>query len=191
MPAEHTMLVGISGIDASGKGYVAEKVAKKLESSSLRIALINIDGWLNLPSVRFSEKDPGVHFYNEALRLDEAFERLIGPLRQNRQIDITADFVDEKATEFRPYRYTFQNIDIIIVEGIFLFKRSHAPLFDLRVWIECSFETALSRAIQRNQEGLSPSETIQAYERIYFPAQKRHFEVDDPRSAVHIFLAND
>ncbi len=30
MPAKHAMLVGISGIDASGKGYVTAKLAEEL-----------------------------------------------------------------------------------------------------------------------------------------------------------------
>ena len=200
VPTEHALLVGISGIDASGKGYVAERLVSDLESHGYRVALIHVDAWLRLPHMRFlqhrapllDEKTPeGTHFYHHALRLDEMFENLILPLKQNREIDLTMDFVDETATGFRPFTYDFKDIDIILLEGIFIFKRAFASLFDLKVWLECSFETALTRAIERRQEGLSLDATIAAYESIYFPAQRLHFEIDDPHREADLRYENE
>ena len=62
--------------------------------------------------------------------------------------------------------------------------------YDFRLWIDCSFETALERAIARSQEGLAPSATIAAYERIYFPAERVHIERDAPRDAADLVYAN-
>jgi uridine kinase len=188
---DRCILAGISGIDASGKGYVARKLADELKVIGRNVALINIDGWLNLPKIRFGNTYPGRHFYHHALRLNEAFERLILPLKQNGEIDITIDLAEESADQFRPHRYEFREIDIILLEGIFLFKRAYTRHFEFKVWIECSFETALSRAIIRNQEGLSPTDTIRAYETIYFPAQRQHFKIDDPQSAADFIVFNE
>lgn len=185
------MLVGISGIDACGKGYVTAKLSQELELKGFSVAVINADGWLNLPHVRFGDRAHGVHFYENALRLDEMFEQLILPLRLNRSIDITADFVDETATEFRPHKYIFQNIDIVLIEGIFLFKKPYGDNFDLKIWIDCSVEAAMTRAVARSQEGLPPDQTIAAYEKIYFPAQRLHFERDLPLAAADLIVQNE
>lgn len=185
-------LVGISGIDASGKGFVTKKLAEQLPG--FKIAVINADGWLNLPHVRFTKgagTDHGRHFYENALRLDEMFERLILPLKQNRSINMTADLAEETATEFRPHTYVFSDIDIILLEGIFLFKPEYIEHFDLRIWVECSFETAMGRAIERSQEGMTADETATAYEAIYFPAQRLHFRLDHPREDSDLILQND
>ena len=190
MPNEQAMLVGISGIDASGKGFVSSKLADEL-AGHLKVAVINADDWLNLPLVRFSETEPGRHFYENALRLDEMFESLIAPLKQNSTVNLTADFLEETSSAFQPHRYFFKDIDIILLEGIFLFKRQYVQHFDLRVWIECSFETALQRATARSQEGLSTNETIRAYKNIYFPAQKIHFTNDLPQESADIFVDNN
>ena len=189
VPAERALLVGISGIDASGKGYIAAKAIRKL--SGLNVALINADGLLNLPDVRFDPADPAENFYKNALRLDEMFERLVLPLKTNRNIDVTMDYPEETATEFSPHRYRFEKTDIVVLEGIFLFKRQYANHFDLKIWIECSFDTSLSRAVDRAQEGLSVLETEQAYKTIYFPAQRIHSERDDPVEAADIVFVND
>lgn len=61
----------------------------------------------------------------------------------------------------------------------------------LEIWIECSFETALKRAVLRGQKNLSPEETVRAYENIYFPAQRFHFVKDDPKSRADIIIDND
>lgn len=186
---ESSLLVGISGIDASGKGFVTAKLADRLKSG--RVAVINVDGWLNLPYIRFDPSHPAENFYKNALRLDEMFARLILPLKENRTVDIEMDFAEETAVSFQPHRYTFKDIDIILLEGIFLFKRKYAGLFDLKIWIDCSFETALERAISRSQEGLSTKETVKAYETIYFPAQRLHFERDLPAASSDLVFIND
>lgn len=189
VPMERSMLIGISGIDASGKGFVTNKLANSL--TAFNVAIINVDGWLNLPYVRFSDADHGSHFYENALRLDELFERLILPLKQNRSINIVADFAEETADKFRAHNYKFDGIDIILLEGIFLFKLSYVGHFDLKIWIDCNQDTALQRAILRSQEGLSPDETTRAYETIYFPAQQLHFERDNPRSTADLIVSNE
>jgi uridine kinase len=191
IPRNRAMLVGVSGIDASGKGYIARQLAEQLELSGQKVALINVDGWLNLPHVRFSESNAGEHFYLHALRLDEMFEQLVLPLKKNRGLDLTMQLAEETATKFRSHTYAFENIDIILLEGIFIFKREFVEYFDLRIWIDCSFETALQRAIARGQEHLPPADTIAAYETIYFPAQRHHLSVDDPIAAAHIIYSNE
>jgi len=52
--AEQAVLVGISGIDAGGKGFITEKIAKRLQELGWRVATINADDWLNLPEVCLS-----------------------------------------------------------------------------------------------------------------------------------------
>lgn len=186
-----SMLVGISGIDASGKGFVSKKLARMLKADGWNVALINVDGWLNLPPARFSAIDQGRHFYAHALRLDEMLGRLALPLRDNRSVNLIADFAEEIAAEYRKHNYNFNNIDIILLEGIFLFKKEYREHFDLKIWVECSFDTALRRAIGRSQEGLTAEETVKVYETIYFPAQRIHFDTDRPVEFADLIIRND
>jgi uridine kinase len=183
-------LIAISGIDASGKGYVSEAIARELTALGKRVALIGIDGWLNLPAVRFRARESGRHFYTHALRFNEMFRMLIDPLIARGSVDCVADFADETAQSFRKHRYQFQDVEIVLLEGIFLFRRDLCDRYDLRVWIECSFETALHRAVARGQEGLPPAETWAAFESIYFPAQRVHFTADKPHNCADIVIDN-
>ena len=185
-----TVLVGISGIDGSGKGFVSAKLAEALRARSLNVALISADDWLNLPKVCLNPNNYAEHFYEHAIRFDEMFERLIVPLSDHRGVDVLADCGDPKAAVHRTHRYIFRNIDIVLLEGIFLFKEGYGEYFELKIWIECSFQTALRRAIARGQEGLPPAETQYSFETIYFPAQRIHFDRDEPRRAADFIVRN-
>ena len=61
----------------------------------------------------------------------------------------------------------------------------------MSLWIECTFATALERAVSRSQEGLPPEDTMRAYRTIYFPAQEIHLERDHPRAAATAVINND
>ena len=188
---QRSVLVGISGVDGSGKGYVTQQLQARLAQQSVTAALINVDGWLNLPTKRFNPDNPGKHFYEHALRLDDLFDQLILPLKDKRSITLAADFAEETARAYREHLYDFTNVDVVLLEGIFIFKRKYTELFDLKIWIDCSFPTALTRALSRRQEGLGITETIRAYETIYFPAQRIHLAEDDPRQRADLILNND
>jgi len=190
--SEHrALIVGISGIDGSGKGFVSVEIARQLREAGFNVAVIAADGWLNVPSIRFNDSNPGLHFYDHALRLDQLFDQVISPLRENRSVKCEVDHIDETATSARKKSYNMQAVDVVLLEGIFLFKPDYRRYFDLMVWVDCSFETALQRALNRRQEGLSTEETIRAYQKIYFPAQTIHLERDEPMKAADLVLPND
>src|ERR1044071_8225068 len=60
---ERALLVGISGIDASGKGFVTAKLSDQLKERGWKIATIGVDDWLNLPHVRYDALNPATHFF--------------------------------------------------------------------------------------------------------------------------------
>ena len=191
VPTQRSVLAAITGIDGCGKGYVTTRIVTALQANGVRAAAINIDGWLNLPNKRFDASNPAEHFYRHAIRFEEMFAQLVLPLRDQRSVRIVADYAEETATEYRRHVYEFEDIDVIALEGIYLLKRAFLAYYDLSIWIECSFDTALERAISRAQEGLPAEDTVRAYHTIYFPAQEIHFQRDNPKTAATLIVNND
>jgi uridine kinase len=192
LSAQRALLVAVSGIDGSGKGYITAQIVSQLAPSCPGAASINIDGWLHLPQQRFSKDRPAEHFYEHGIRFQEMFEQLVLPLRDRRSHRLDADLADAgNATEYRRHVYEFEGVDVLVVEGIFLLKRAFRAYFDLTVWVDCSFETGLERALQRSQEGLSAEATVRDYATIYFPAQRIHFARDEPRGSADLVIDND
>jgi uridine kinase len=191
IPDTRSLLVGVSGIDGCGKGYLATQLQAHLALHGVIPTILNVDGWLNLPHKRFDQTAPAVNFYENAIRLDQFFSQLVVPLRDRRSIRLEADFVEETASGSCKHIYDYKDVSVVLVEGIFLFKPQYRKYFDLAIWIDCSFPTALARAIDRAQEGLSPVNTIAAYDTIYFPAQRIHLAQDNPRENADLIFEND
>ena len=191
VPENRSLLVGISGIDGCGKGFIARQIKARFAQRAVASAIINVDVWLNLPEKRFDRMAPAQTFYESAIRFNEFFSDLVIPLRDQRSVYLVADVAEETAKQYRKHIYNFRNVAVILVEGIFLFKQEYRSLFDLAIWVDCSFPTALARALERSQEGLPPAETIAAYETIYFPAQEIHFNKDNPRAAADLIYDNN
>src|ERR1051326_5042633 len=144
-----SLLFAISGIDGSGKTTISKTITNELEAHGLRTALINLDAWHNPPEIRFSKHNAGLHFYNHAFRFDELFRLLILPLKENREIRLTARLTRLPENDFFFHSYNFSNINVIILEGIFLLKQELRRHYDFALWIDCTFEKALDRAIVR------------------------------------------
>ena len=191
IPAQRSVLVAITGIDGCGKGYVTSRIVDGLRKKGLRAVAINVDGWLNLPDKRFDASNPAEHFYLHAIRFEELFAELVLPLRDLRSLRVVTNHAEETSTEYKRRAYEFEDVDVIVLEGIYLLKRDLQPCYDLSVWIDCSFDTALERAIPRAQEGLTPEQTLRAYRTTYFPAQEIHFSRDDPKGEATLVVNND
>jgi uridine kinase len=83
-PLSKAILIGITGIDGCGKGYVTRKIVSELRKQGFKAVGINADDWLNLPDKRFSPTNPAEHFYDNAIRFEDMFDQLVLPLKHAR-----------------------------------------------------------------------------------------------------------
>ena len=183
--------VGISGIDASGKGYTTRVLQEELENMGYKVANINIDPWQNPIPVRLRTVNPAENFYKNVFRWTDFFEQLIMPLKHNKRIHLLTQHIRTDADIYYQHFYQYENIDILLVEGILLFQERWIPFFDHKVWIECGFDTALQRAIRRNVEKLDEKKLIVDYHTYYYAAQRLHFQKDVPQNAADVIFYND
>jgi uridine kinase len=183
--------VAISGIDASGKGYLGKLLQDQLENKKYNVANINIDPWQNPLPVRLQEENAAENVYENIFRWNDFFDQLIFPLQKNKNIYLETLGIWSDADIYYPLIYDFKETDILLLEGIFLFKKKYLSFYDYKIWIDCSFETGLQRAIRRNAENLSEEGIIHDYHTYYYPAQRLHFEKDNPKENADIIFLND
>jgi uridine kinase len=119
------------------------------------------------------------------------FEQLVDPLVANRSIRLATRGIRTDRDAWYDIDYDYADIDVVLLEGIFLFKRALVSRYDLRIWIECSFETALQRALGRNVEDLPADRLVQDYAGVYHASQRHHFMVDDPAAVADLIYVND
>jgi uridine kinase len=183
--------VAISGIDASGKGYISKLLQEELENCGYFVANINIDPWQNPIPVRMQKENAAENFYHNVFRWNEVFEQLLMPLKKNRSICLQTKLIRSDADEYYCHTYQYEKIDFLLVDAILLLQSKYLSFFDFKIWIDCSFETGLKRAIQRNVEKLDEARLIHDYDKYYYATQRLHFEKDNPRQAADLIFNND
>lgn len=185
------LLVAISGVDGSGKTHLAQLLAERLRRWGVSVAPIGIDPWQNPQTIRFASFDPGAHFYRHAIRFDDLFAQVVDPLVANRSLELETRVIRTDADAWEPLVYAYHDIKVVLLEGIFLFRRDLLHRYDLRIWVDCSLETALRRALERNAENRAVEALRADYDCIYHAAQRVHFALDDPRAASDLLLDNE
>jgi len=187
---ETAFTVAISGIDASGKGYTTELLQEGLKKMDFKVASINIDPWQTPIPIRLQKENAAKNTYENIFRWNDFFEELFLPLQKNKNIYLETQGIRSDVDVYYPLVYDYRDIDILILEGILLFKKKYLQYYDFKIWIDCSFETGLQRAIKRNIERLSEERLIHDYNTFYYPAQYYHLKKDDPLSSSDIIYYN-
>ena len=186
-----TFTVAISGIDASWKGFVSEKLKLLLEDAGLKVALKRLDDWQMPKSISLVKQQAAENFYYNSFRWDALFSQVILPLQEKHRLQLQFATVQMEADDIVLSHYDLHDINIILVEGIFLFRKEFLENWHYKIWVECSFEKAMQRALERNQERLSTAQLISDYQTYYFPAQQFHIEKDQPKENANIIFDNN
>jgi uridine kinase len=76
----------------------------------------------------------------------------------------------------------------LVADGVFLQRPELADLWDLRIWVDISFEAALERAVVRDAALFD--EVRDRYQRRYFPGQCIYLDEVDPRTRADIVVTS-
>ncbi len=188
---ERAFVVGINGIDCSGKTNFANGLDKHLRQQGYRAQLIHLDEFLNPREVRYSG-DARDDLYYE--RFKEGFnynyplliDNVLGPAQRYGQVKTRLSLLDWRADRFDIEReYAITRDTIVIVEGIFLFIKNIAPYIDLQVFLDAPFGVCLERARERD-----PEHVYVNYETKYRPAQRKYLTEYPPDRYADIIIDN-
>ena len=81
---------------------------------------------------------------------------------------------------------------VLLFDGIFLLRPELDGLWDYRIFVDVAFETALQRALVRDQPHLGSSTTTATrYLQRYFPAQRLYLDTVRPQLRANAVVEND
>jgi uridine kinase len=183
--------LGISGVDSSGKSTLAVEVERYLTKAKMAADIFSIDDFMTLRSVRNANPDQAYGYYEEAYDFRRLAMEVLQPVRSNNKLPeklTQTDWINDQHYE----RDIGVNAPgVVIVEGVFIFRREIRDLLDYRIWIDLTPEEALQFAVRRSRdlEYYGSAEVIERrYRNRFFLGQKLHFELDDPQSHADILV---
>ena len=190
----HPLRVGIDGVSASGKTVLADELAVVLQKMNREVIRTGIDGFHNPSEIRHRRGAMSVEGYVED-SFDYAAVRkcVLNPLGPEGNLSYLPEVYDlALGTTKQSDPVVASPHDILLFEGVMLFREELANAFDYKILVDTSFEVALERAKTR---GLSHFGSMQIlmnkYTHRFIPGQKRYLEECRPEEMADMIVGNE
>jgi glycine/serine hydroxymethyltransferase/uridine kinase len=184
-------VIGISGIDTSGKTTFTKILEKELKNSNYKTQIIHIDDFHNPKKTRYSDKDELKNYYENSFNY-EVLNQLLEELKIGDNQKITLDLLDlESDTKSLRKTYQVDENTIILVEGVFLFRKEIVNIFDLKIWLEIDPDKVIERAIKRGELEKYGQAKIDKYSSKYIPTQKIYIENHRPQQQADLVISTE
>lgn len=183
-------VIGINGIDTSGKTTFTNSFARYLRAVGQKCAVIHADDFHNPLEVRRRGADEIDAYYRNAFDFDRIIKELLEPLQADGHIDreILCLNVDTDRYE-NLRRYTADRDTIVLIEGVLLFRPPVSDYLDGRIFLDIGFDEALRRAGARDVPKYGEA-FLKKYTDKYFLVQKKYLEEFVPHLNCDILIDN-
>jgi uridine kinase len=183
---DKAFVIGVNGIDGSGKTTFAEALEAYLKAKGLPTQLLPIDDFHNPKAIRYAGTDQADNYYNRSFNISLIIEKLLSPIQKKKPVSLELKALDLETDKYQNYRkYNIQPDTIVIFEGVFLFRQELAPYIDLKVFLDISLEESKSRAIIRDSTA-----DLKKYDTKYLPAQQKYLTEYPPTKVGDIVIDN-
>jgi len=174
-----TLLVAIDGCGGSGKSAFAAELARALGAASLRAEVVAFDEFF-LPS----ELRPGGSPGERPIGGDFDWRRLRDQVLQPLRSGLAARYA--RYDWARDALLAERDIGpgaVVLVEGVYTSRRELAPLYHLRIWVDCPREVRLRRGLERDGE-----DGRARWELDWMPCEVRYVEEHRPHETADIVV---
>jgi uridine kinase len=184
------LVVGINGVDSSGKTEFSRSLSDSLAAQGLPHALVHIDDFMLPKATRRKGTSGADNYYNHTLDFQALRSQILEPVRAG-AVPLTrtlqhphprTDDVQLVHTHHVP-----ESPSALIVEGLFLFRPELADMFDARVYLDTPRDEVLRRVQERDVSWGGP-DVAQRYIERYIPAHNTYEAIAGPALNAHVVV---
>lgn len=184
-------IIGINGVDTSGKTSFTLKLAKFLKSRGKKVQILHIDDFHNPRSVRTSGTTEIDAYYNNAFNYEQVISEILEPLKTEGKIDKEVRCLDLETDQYeKMVEYKIDRETILLIEGVLLFRQPLEKYLDYKIYIHISFEEVLKRARVRDVP-LYGEAMMDKYISKYIPIQQRYISENCPQKTCDLLINNE
>lgn len=180
-------VVGINGVDTSGKTVFAQGLERFLRSQGVLVQTVHLDDFHNPREIRGRDRSPEGY-----LKYAFDFGALADLLScgKNSPKTMTRTLLDlDQDTYTKEKTFCFTRDTVILVEGVMLFRPPLCHLLDYKVFLQIPFEEVLKRAAQRDVPKYGEA-FLEQYRQRYIPAQKLYLNEFLPVQQAQLVVDN-
>lgn len=184
--------VAINGIEGTGKTVFSQKLAAYLKSENINAIQISIDGFHFNKEVRYRQGRDSAKGYYEDSYDESAFVEKVLVSSQSEIPHITTATHNLETDEYLNLNPSLiDNETVLITDGAYLFKPNYRKHWDLKIYLKTSFEIAMNRGIERDQESLGGIYLAkEKFERRYHKSSRIYLTENEPEKIADIVIDN-
>jgi phosphoglycolate phosphatase len=184
--ADKAFVIGVNGIDCSGKSVFARALDSYLRSRGHRTQMIQLDDFHNPREIRYAGKDQAENYFKHSFNIDLIIEKLLSPVSRKEDISTRLTLLNMDSDKYDIARdYSVNRNTIVILEGVFIFRKELAPYIDHKVFLEITFDECKKRAKVRDLQA-----SVEKYDVKYIPAQLKYLGEYPPLRLADIIIDN-
>jgi phosphoglycolate phosphatase-like HAD superfamily hydrolase/uridine kinase len=185
-PSDRPFVIGIDGIDCSGKTTFAAALQEFLNSKDYQTQLIHLDDFHNPKAIRYAGENQAENYFNKSFNIETIVQKLLMPLRQKGKHTATLKLLDLRTDKYQTTKkFSFNHQTIVLFEGVFLFRQELALHIDYKIFLDIPLELSKERAATRDSEAINIKYDIK-----YLPAQRRYLREYLPTEIADIIINN-
>jgi uridine kinase len=168
----------------------ANDLKQALSEQGLNVIRASIKGFQNPIEFRYQRgKNNPEGYYLDNFNYRVLFEYLLNPLGLNGSREYRTEVFNYEKDEWIKSKPSIAPDDaILIFDGVFLLRPELNEVWDLRVYLDISYEENLKRAIEGHKG--NPAKIIEKYNLQYIPGQKLYHMHAGPKRKANIIINN-
>ncbi|WP_344850334.1 uridine kinase [Kribbella ginsengisoli] len=191
----HPVRVGIDGCSAAGKTTLADELAGMLRARTGReIIRVGIDYFKRAPELRTAYPiESPESYYLDTWDHDAIRERLLVPLGPGGDRRYTTAIRHANGQPLAESSVHKASADaVLLADGAFLQVPALVDHWDLRIYVQVSFDEVLRRGSARDQAWMpSAAAAEERYRKRYIPGERMYVDQIRPRALVQVVVDNE
>jgi uridine kinase len=157
-----------------------------LKSKGYPTQAIHVDDFHNPKAIRYAGDDQAYNYFNKSFNINLIIEKLLSPLQKKRPVSLKIMTLNWETDKYENKReYAIKQDTIVILEGVFLFRKELAPYIDYKIFLDIPFDESKKRAIERD-----PQAIVSKYNVKYLPAQVKYLQEYPPPLIADMIIDN-
>lgn len=183
-----SIVIGVSGVDASGKTFFADGLGRYLEQRGLHNQIIHLDDFHNPRAIRKRDDSPQ-GYIDFAFNLQQLHSVLTEIKSGSMDRDITVLDLDSD-TYTKTIHVSSKRNTIFILEGVMLFRPPIVDLLDYKIYLDIDFDEVIRRAGKRDIPKYGTG-ILDRYANRYIPAQQLFLSTYKPGEICDLLIDNN
>jgi phosphoglycolate phosphatase len=184
-------VIGINGVDTSGKSVFAAEYSQFLTSRGIKNQIIHIDDFHNPREIRLTGANEIDAYYENAFNYKQIIDEILEPMKNGEVIDKDVLCLNLDTDKYENLiHYTIDRETIVLLEGTLLFRPPLNKYIDAKIFLHVDFEEVLKRAAICDVPKYGQA-FLEKYRLKYIPIQKRYLQEHKPQEQCDILIDNN